>query len=423
MSVLEFSKAVIKKGGKKMQKRSVLLITLISVLLVLSISTIVIAETTVEIWHYFAAGTNALDWAAEEWNKSHEDVKIELRYIPFADLKREITKAIITNTGPDIVMLDNPDHASYVAMGALADITEYVEEWGQADLYFEGAWNSTMYEGRNYGIPQNSNTIVLFYNKDMLAEAGLEGPPETWAEFKEYAEKLTNPEKNVRGLSMCLRRSEDGVFQVLPFIQMGGGDIYHLDTPEAAAGLELLSDMYQNGWLVPEVLNFDQPSAMAAFASQNAAMVIDGPWDLFQLEDVDFEWGVALLPYKEDVGIRASALGGENFAIMKNSDNIEEAWEFIKWTQRRDFVEQLYIKGGRLPSRRDVAEESDYWKSDPVLSVFMEQLEYAKPRGPHPRWPEISNELQLAMQKALTGQATPEEALKEAAANIESILE
>jgi len=405
-----------------MQKRSVLLITLVSVLLVLSISTAVVAQTTLEMWSYFAPEPPHMHWAVAEWNKSHEDVKIEMRFIPFADLKREITKAIITNTVPDIVTLDNPDHASFAAMGALADITEYVEKWGQADLYFEAPWSTTMYEGRNYGIPLFADTIVLFYNEDMLTEAGLEGPPETWADLREYAEKLTDKEKGVRGLSMCLRKSEDGAFQFLPFLQMGGGDIYHLDAPEAAAGLELLTDMYQNGWIVPEAIQFDQGSAMGAFASQNAAMVIDGPWDLYQLEDVDFEWGVALLPYKEDVGIKSSALGGETIAIMKNSDNIEEAWEFIKWTQRRDVVEQMCIKGGRLPPRRDVTEESDYWKNDPVWNVFLEQLKYAKPRGPHPRWPEISNELQLALQKCLTGQATPEEALKEAAANLESIL-
>ncbi|TDO94044.1 carbohydrate ABC transporter substrate-binding protein (CUT1 family) [Halanaerobium saccharolyticum] len=406
-----------------MQKRSVLLITLISLLLVLSIPTAVVAQTTVDVWHYFAPGTNALRWAVDEWNGSHEDVKINHRYIPFADFKREVTKAITTNTVPDIIFVDNPDHAQYAAMGALADITEYVEEWGQADKYFDGPWNSTMYEGKNYGIPQNSNTIVLFYNKDMVEAAGLEGPPETWADFREYAEKLTSKEDNVRGLSMCLRKAEDGVFQFLPFLQMGGGDIYNLDAPEAAAGLKMLSDMYQNGWVTPESINFDQSSAMGVFASQNSAMTITGPWDLSQLKDVDFNWDVALLPYKEDVGIRASALGGENFAIMKGADNVEEAWEFIRWTQRRDFVEQMYIKGGRLPSRSDVAEESDYWRDDPVQRTFLEQLEYAKARGPHPKWPQISNELQLAMQKALTGQAAPEEALAEAAANIESILE
>lgn len=406
-----------------MQKRSVLLVSLISILLVLSISTAVVAQTTVTVWHYFAPGTNALRWAIEEWNQSHENIKIEHRYIPFADLKREITKAITTGTVPDIFFVDNPDHAQYAAMGALADITEYVEEWGQADQYFDGPWNSTMYEGRNYGIPQNSNTILLFYNKEMVEAAGLEGPPETWADFREYAEKLTDKEANVRGLSMCARKAEDGVFQFLPYLQMAGADIYSLDSPEAADGLRLLTDMYQNGWMTPESLNFDQSSAMGVFASQNAAMTMTGPWDLGQLEDVDFEWDVALLPYKEDVGIRASALGGENYAIMKDADHVEEAWEFIKWTQRKDFVEEMYIKGGRLPSRGDVAEESTYWEDDPVQSKFLEQLEYAKPRGPHPKWPQISNEIQIAMQKALTGQATPEEALAEAAENLESIFE
>ena len=402
------------------KRNSIIIFVLCLSLLVFAIPAT--AQTTLEVWHYFAEGTNAVRWSIEKFNEEHEDIQLEHRYVPFDDLKRELTRAVTVETEPDIVFIDNPDHVQYASMGVLADITEYVEEWGKADLYFDGPWNSVTYQDRVYGIPQNSNTILLFYNKDMIEEAGLEGPPETWSELRHYAEVLTNPDENVRGFSICARRAEDGVFQFLPFVQMGGADITSMGSQGAIDALTLWSDLYQEGWMVPESLNQDQSEAMTHFAGENAAMAMTGPWDLGLVEDVDFNWDVTLLPYKEDVGIRSSALGGENFAIMANSDHIEEAWEYIKWTQRRDFVEEMYIEGDRMPSRSDVAEESDYWAQDPVLGAFLEQLEYAQARGPHPRWPELSDVVQIAMHEAMTGQKTPEEALNDAAAEIQEIL-
>jgi multiple sugar transport system substrate-binding protein len=82
-----------------------------------------------------------------------------------------------------------------------------------------------------------------------------------------------------------------------------------------------------------------------------------------------------------------------------------------------------YLGGARIPARSDIAEDPDKWVSDPVLSVFIDQLEFAVPRGPHPNWPEISSYIQNAIQKALSNQATAEEAMKEAANQINSIID
>lgn len=376
---------------------------------------------TLSLWHYFAPGTNAIRWSIERWNAEHEMIRIEDRYIPFADLKREIVKAITTGEVPDIVIIDNPDHASFAASGAFADITERVRAWDAGDRYFAGPWKSTLFEGRNYGIPQNSNTIALFYNKNLFQQANLDPdrPPQTWQELRDYSERIMFNLENVSALAVSATRSEEGTFQFLPWLQMAGASFDDLRSDGAAQALTLWTQLYQAGAMPRAAINATQSEMMGIFAAQNTAMVITGPWDLFQLAEVDFEWGIALLPYHERTGIRSSALGGENFAIMAASPYIDEAWEYIAWTQRPDFLEQMYIEGGRLPSRGDIADSSDYWSGDPHMATFIEQLQYAAPRGPHPNWPQISNEIQLAIQKAMTGLMSPAEALDEAAHNIE----
>ncbi len=374
-------------------------------------------------WDYFAPGTNALDWAADEWNKANPSVQITHRYIPFADLKPEVIKAISAGAVPDIFMVDNPDNSSFAAMGALADITSQVTAWGGKDKYqyFDGPWNSTVYNGRNYGIPQNSNTIVLFWNKDLFAQAGLDpnSPPQTWADLRRDAETITEKVPNVKGLGFSAVKSEEGTFQVLPFIQMAGGDIEHLDSPGSIAGLSFLTDLFKNGWVPQSVLNSGQSQVMALFTSGDIGMTIDGPWDLSSLSGVKFKWGVALLPPMDQGGKRSSALGGENFSIMKGSKNVDQAWNFIAWTQRPEIVEQLYVRGHRLPSREDVIQRyPDQWNKDPIIAVFLDQLKYAEARGPNPNWPQISDQVQIAIQRALTGDATPTQALQDAAKNV-----
>ncbi|WP_347834950.1 extracellular solute-binding protein [Gracilibacillus sp. JCM 18860] len=114
--------------------------------------------------------------------------------------------------------------------------------------------------------------------------------------------------------------------------------------------------------------------------------------------------GVFLMPAGE--AGTASILGGENWAITANSEVQDEAWEFIKWTQKPEILGPMHeLGGGRLPSRADVAKDEQYvWAKDEHVKVFMEQLETAKPRAYGTNYPEISTHIQEAIQRAMTGE-------------------
>ncbi len=137
---------------------------------------------TLTLWDYYepdAAHGKAQIELIKKYEEENPNVKIKRTYVPNADLKTKLMQGIAGNELPDIVVIDNPDHQAFAAAGAFADITKEIEEWGEADQYYEGAWNSTIYEGKNYGVPNNSNALALFYNKDMFEEAGITEPPKT----------------------------------------------------------------------------------------------------------------------------------------------------------------------------------------------------------------------------------------------------
>ena len=132
------------------------------------------AQTTLTWWDYYTDGANnnAVTALIEGYEATNPDVTIERTTIPFGDLKARIIQAAATGTMPDLLIIDNPDHQAIAAQGALADLTDVMADWEGRDLYFEGPWSSTMFEGRNYGVPFGSNATALYYNRTALAEAG-----------------------------------------------------------------------------------------------------------------------------------------------------------------------------------------------------------------------------------------------------------
>lgn len=377
----------------------------------------------VELWSYVAEDNPALYPYIEQFNQSQDRITVVGKFIPFAEFKRQLTVAIAGGITPDLVTVDNPDFAAYIAMGAFEVLDDRIAawEWGKDDFY-PGPWASATWEGKQYGIPFETNTLVLFYNADLFEAAGLDPdkPPTSWEELTDYAQKLTGD--GVFGLSVCAVASEEGTFQWLPFLQQSGGDIFNLDSPEAVEALQLWVDWVEKGVVTREIVNMDQWSGVRPqFQNEQAAMMINGPWCIVPMKNEvpDLNWRVALLPGRAK---QASAMGGLNIGIIKDSPNADAAWEFIEWLYNQERVAEFWHTFGTLPLMPAIAESAPYWQDDPVFEVLLEQMKYASPRGPHPRWPEISAAIYTAMQEALTGVKSAEEALENAAARVDDIL-
>lgn len=376
-------------------------------------------EVTLTWWDYFSEGANAEAMAAQlqRYMDAHPNVTIERTAIPFADLKQKLLQGAVAGQLPDIAVIDNPDHQAFAALGILEDLTDRIEEWGQGDAFFEGPWQSTMYEGKNYGIPDNSNTLVLWYNTALTEAAGVD-PPETWEDLRAAAEALTEGDRY--GLAVSGAKAEGATFQWLPFLWQTGEDIPTLDSEGGREALQLWVDLVNAGFMSRGILGWTQQDVLTQFQNEKAAMMINGPWQVPVLkeESPDLEWEITTLPKQEQA---ASILGGENTAIIKGSKNIDAAWCLLTWRQEPENLKQYLIDAGKLPSREDLAEDP-HWAEDPVLKVFVDQLKVAKPRAYGPSYPEISSAIQDAIQGAVSGQSDVAAALAKAQAAINPLL-
>jgi multiple sugar transport system substrate-binding protein len=279
-------------------------------------------------------------------------------------------------------------------------------------------WND-----KYYGVPKATNTIALYYNKDMFKAAGLDPskPPQTWDELLADAKKLTDPSKNVYGLTFSAKANEEGTFQFLPWAQMGGATYDHINTDGAVKALSTWKEIMDDKLASPDTLTRGQWDATATFNAGNAAMAISGPWELDRmLKDAKFDWGVALLPVPQAGAERSSAMGDFNWAIFSNTKHPAEAFKVLEYFASQD--DKMFKNFGQLPARSDIAiPPTGNQLKDEALKVFVEQLKYAKPRGPSPNWAKISKAIQGAIQAALTGQMSPKDALDQAAEKIKAV--
>jgi multiple sugar transport system substrate-binding protein len=370
------------------------------------------ASGDVTIWYYWETEGHqeALNHIIEEFNNSQSNITVEAKYVPYADFTKQLSIGASADELPDLVILDNPDHASYAAMGIFADLT------GRFDVstYYDGPVNSCTLDGKLYGVPFGSNDLLLFYNEDMLEAADCEVPT-TWDELLEVAKACTTD--TVSGFAHCALQNEEGTFNFLPWVWSTGATSYEIDSEGGVKALSFIKELVDSGAMTKEAINWTQGDTMNQFVSGNLAMMINGTWQIPTMrEEADINWNVAAIPMDT---YQASGLGGENYAVIAGG-NEEAAIEFLQYATSDEVCLYMMDAMGYISADSTIAETQ--FEGDEVYQAFVDEMQYAQARGPLPEWPEISDAISLAFNKVITGDSSPEDAAAEAQATIDSVL-
>ena len=372
----------------------------------------------ITFWHYMSEDKEGkyVKQAVDEFNNSQDEIWVTAQYLPRAELMKQYTIGVVSGELPDCGMVDNPDHNSYASMGVFEDITDLYNSWPDAD-FMEGSLKSCYYEGKLYGLPWGNNCLGLFYNRELLDAAGVEVPT-TWSELEAACEKLTTG--TTKGLAISAIGTEEGTFQYMPWLLSAGGSVNDLTSESSKKSMTFLKSMIDKGYISRECVNWTQADAEKQFASGQAAMMINGPWQFSGLEAdaPGLDYRVAQVP-KADDGVYASVLGGENVAICKNA-NVEASWKFLTWMTSKEKSQEICKSIGRFSPRADVDIQMMF-ADDPLNSVFAEVMPNAQSRGPSPDWPEISAAIYTAQQEVFTGQKDVDTAMADAQAKIDKL--
>ncbi|KPC50454.1 ABC transporter substrate-binding protein [Amantichitinum ursilacus] len=388
--------------------------------LTLALSSAASLAATLSVWAVDEPD-NYTEKMAREFAKLHPDIQLQVRKVGFSSLNDEAMRAVMSGNGPDVIPIDNPNTAMFAAKNALLDLTPYLAKSKVIDVkqIYPGPLKNASWNGKVYAIPRGANTLALYYNEDMFKAAGLDPdkPPQSWDELYADAKKLTNAQKNVYGLAFSAVGDEEGVFQFLPFIQATGADWDKLNDPGAARAAAFWQKLLDEKLASPDTLSHRQSEAAATFINSNAAMDINGPWELMAVEKgAKFKWRVALLPPEKAGGTRASALGEQSHAVLRSAKNPQAAFAFLEYmySQRN----RNWNEFGMLPPSKDTVTKDPKWPQ--AYKTFNEQMQYARPRGPNPQWPKVSKAISTAVQSVLTHQADPKKAMDQAYKTVEA---
>ena len=339
-------------------------------------------------------------------------VSIERTTVPGKDRMQTVLQRSSSRTLPDVLMLDNPEVKDVAATGALSALEDYNVD---TTAFAGNSLDAVTQDGKVYGLPLPADTLGLFYNTEVLAAAGVK-PPKTWAELKAAAAKLTKGDQY--GLALSAAATYEGSWQFLPFMWTNGGSETNLDTPEVKEALQLYVDLVKSGSVSKSVVNWTQADVKDQFLAGKAAMMINGPWQIPALETKpNVKWDSVQIPINKPGQTPTAPLGGMVWTVPMTGDKAKmaKAAEFVQCTGSKDSQMNLGKARHTVPVRADLHEE--YVKEVPTMKTFTEQVENARARTGKlgKDWPKAATTIYTAVQLALTGQTSVQDAFAQAA--------
>jgi multiple sugar transport system substrate-binding protein len=392
---------------------------------------------------HYASGElkEALQGPVDEWNATHDRVKVRTKAVEFTDLLTTLMVRQAAGQGADILHPYCLWNGQLVQAGVLRPVpSEHAEEIRRG--YSAAAVGAASVGGTVYGYPTELQTYALYYNRRLLREAGIDGPPRTWRELEDAAYRTAKRDGYdntlVQGFGLSTYDDSTTVGQTLALLNAAGGRFVSadgrrtaIDSPAGRAVFDLEHRLVAKGASAPGV------NVYKAFASGQVAMVVSAGWWTTNLKDLmgpDYrDVGVAPVPVPEAGDRPATLSTGFMLGVNTASRFPHEAWEFLHWLN----TEKVSVKGagkstgqaagkavtatrmsalqvsvGSLTGRADDMRTLLGEGGDPNLHPFLDALAYAVPEPNVPGAQQAKSLLRKNIEALWTGQRSVDEALR-----------
>ncbi|CAL9326367.1 ABC transporter substrate-binding protein [Streptomyces sp. SudanB52_2052] len=368
---------------------------------------------TYTVWDPYPQFAKDSDWA-----KLLDDcggkagVTIKRTAFDTSDLTNKALLAAQQDNSPDVLILDNPVVSTLAEAGVLTTTDENKVDTSKADPNLLAAGQA---DGRTYGTPIGANTLALYYNKDVLKAAGVDvASIKDWASLTSALEKVKKAGK--KGITFSAIGTEEGSFQFLPWFWGSGAQLTDLDSAQGVSALSLWNDWLKKGYAPNSVINNTQTTSWQEFASGDYAFAENGTWQLANAEKAGFDYGVLPIP-ASDGGNAAAPTGGEFVTVPVQGDTGRYATT-RKLVSCLTSTENLYATDTTLSYVAPTAEVQDKQVAENAgLKPWVEAVKAAKGRTSDDlgtTYPKISEQMWKAVQSALSGAESPEDALAKA---------
>lgn len=336
-----------------------------------------------DMYHSWSTDTErgaALDKLIQEFNEENKgEIEIKVTVNPdFPAYQEKVKTMISTDTTPDIFHYNfNPNDLSRQKSGKLMDFSKFLDEDWKA-RFGDGDLENLTIDGQVLSIPFEKAGAVLYYNKELFANTGIDEFPKTWNEMMEVCKKLKD-----NGITpFSLYTADDAwytcnLFTYLAASYMGtdilnkGGDINTSEMKEAAKKLREFWD-----YTTADAIGANYSVAMNNFASGKTAMVIDGPWLIGSLSEISDKIGIAQVPTFGDGKVAENYIVTDAqtpWAAAKTDDKEKEEAivKFMKYITSEESVKQLTLEGAVFLSPKLDMEDAEVKGTKGLLGEYL----------------------------------------------------
>jgi len=297
---------------------------------------------------------------ADEVKRKHPNITVKLETTTFPNYWDKLQTQLASETQADILGMQAARMPGFAARGALQPMQEQIDANPGVEFkdFFPVIENGLSFRDEVHALAYDLGPPVLYYNRDVFRQAGVEPPPPdepmSWEEFRAKARDLTDRAERRFGYVQS-----PTVDWLIPWIWSGGGDYMNadasastLDSPESRAALQFLSDLWVKDRSAAPITDLANPnSGVERFSSGRVGMHMDGPWQIVNIRaNSDFDWDVAPIPAGP-----AGSIGwanGSGFGISKVTKNADAAFKAISVITGKAALAGLTKAGRGYPARQ-----------------------------------------------------------------------
>ena len=397
--------------------------------------------STVEISFFFPSAASGpivptVNGYVDEFNKQNNGVKVTPTYIGgYTDVTTKI-QTTIDGGGqpPETAVLLSTDLYALKDADYIVPFTDYLK--GQ-DAYINDFYPAFMLNSKDgndiYGIPFQRSTPVMYYNKDLFMQAGLDPnkPPQKWADMVDAAKKLVKPDGSRWGVEIPSDGFPYWVFQGMTigngknYVDPSGNKVY-LNDPAVVQALQSWVNLGTTDKVGPNsiVVWATTPADLIGGKTAIAWHTTGSLTDIVKQSAGKFQLGVGYLPGLKGPG---APTGGGNFYIFKKTpkEKQQAAFKFIQYMSSPELEARWTMDSGYVAARKSAWEQpalKDYATKVPQVTVARDQLQYADKEFATHSGPQVQKVFGDELQAALTGKKTPQQAMDDAQKNVDNIL-
>ena len=309
----------------------------------------------------------AVEQMVADFEAQHPEIQVQAQHIPNTAYVEKISTMLASGSPPDVAYLGEGQAFPWAAEGTLLDLSSYFQEDTEASSRLEATYYNYG-DGKTLGTNTAAETMVLYYNKALFEEAGVEPPPTkaadalTWDAFVDLAKQLTKDRNGNDATSAEFDPNNIETYGVsfptwwggyLPFVLSNGGTFASedgtqltLNQPEAVEAMQAMQDLIYVHHVAPTPTQAEAfPSADVMMQTGKVAMTIDGHWKILDFSQLGMDWGLGVLP-KHDEPV--TIVLGAPTVIFAGTEYPDAAFEFYKFHNNPQYVD-LFRKGLWMP--------------------------------------------------------------------------